>query len=483
MYYSELTIYSSFQYGIHHFQEGKNLLLEKKDLLSKIKGIAEIIFGLLEFIPFVGLGLAWSERRISRRTVEGICQARENYVKEFALSDSQTLQSLFFDTYSSREMISQPRISVSSLFSLGNSLPDLQFLHLRRDLEFFMNQKELKPREKEKLMHILQKLERGQKLASLISCIILESSLKTKEALQKSLAQEIETQFHALQDGDYMILPCGHMKGNVCDLEGFTSQRVSGHSNLVKIEKIAGCYHLKIFDTASTPTLKKESLDPDKLYPARIDKIPKEKFSSEFFDRLTRLSIDSSVEDLDTFFTILGPFNMIDPNDKPYHKQNLGIHSVSNCTKKCLQVWMHEELKDDPALYQSFRILRGEKLIADAQAFSKKLKGHKYVSYTHPLLKWGYAKESSLLRRIFQTLRGFFIGHSLNISIKRKDIKLLINNAENVNSRRKKKLKTLLQKPIINQKIEKKNPFLHQFVTNLMNSIDTNKIAELLKGL
>lgn len=429
--YENFSLSSQYKYGASHLSEGIRDITK-----TPLHSSGEILLGIAEIIPILGIIPAFIEKKAKNWTTQGKMHQRELFVASEIQKKSYQLQELYFDTYSS----SLRKNSFLNLrMTLDNSTPDRQVMSLSRDLEFFLEiHPELMDDQKNRFQKIIQKLKDAQSTSVLISTIVANSSLKEKKRLQKDLMALLAKRIKELPEGEDLLIPCGYMNGNIYDLKGLVSGRVQGHSILMKLEKRNDEYQMTIFDTA--PWDHEENLEKvGRYYPKFYEGISLQSllnpdFLKEFTDLSHNEDLKKSVSAVDMhacFVKYLGPARKVDPaKDFSYHQQG----SVSNCTKKCLQVWLHSEMQDMQPLYKSFRIFRLQRKISNVQ---KMLNERKQIKYTHPMAAWGFTKNTSNVFFAFlQGIKGRFISPKMRMKISRQEVNSLLNYAHQVLDKR-----------------------------------------------
>ncbi|PJD94702.1 MAG: hypothetical protein CK425_10685 [Parachlamydia sp.] len=429
--YENFSLSSQFKYGSSHLSEGVHNLTK-----TPVQSCGKILLGVVEIIPVLGIVPAYIEKKAKNWTTQGKMHQRELFVASEIEKKSYQLQELYFDTYSSA-LPKDARLKLRMV--LDNSTPDRQVMSLSRDLEFFLEiHPELTDVQKNRFQRIIQKLKDAQATSVLISTIVANPSLKEKKLLQKDLMDLIAKRIKELPEGEDLIIPCGYMNGNIYDIKGLMDGRVQGHSIMMKLEKRNGEYQMTIFDTA--PLDHEEN--PEKAgryYPKFYEGISRQSllnpdFLKEFTDLSHNEDLNKSVSAVDMhacFVKYFGPARKVDPaKNFSYHQQG----SVSNCTKKCLQVWLHSEMQDMQPLYKSFRIFRLQRKISNVQNI---LKERKKIKYTHPLAAWGFTRSTSNVFFAFlQGVKGRVISPKMHVAVSKGEVNSLVDYAQRVLGKR-----------------------------------------------
>lgn len=427
-YYCDFNLFSQFKYGVGHIKNGSTNLIRKNEPTQKLNALGEIALGSLEILPALGIVSAYTEKRVRNARLTSRLRQRNLFIKEDIKSDSFALQELYFDVSSSR-LRGKKYLRLSTI--LDNSTPDRQIYSLIKDLKNYLAKN---PAMIPKLKICLNKLKATRDVGLIISCIISTSSIDEKNRLKDLLKDTIKRQLEELEEDDYLLIPCGYMNGNIYDLSGVQKKSVNGHSMLMKVVKMPGSYEVTIFNTGDG--FRMHSKDQERsgnIYPLSFDSIPADSILDDaFLETFVGFSLnedpDKQVKGKHVYKSLIQNFGkpkkINDEDDKSYHKQG----TINNCTKKCLQVWLHNELKNDPELYQDFRCFRLQAKIDQVLRILSKNK--KSTSYTQPMAKWGATNGVSFGKKNLQRYRGFLGGSSVKIDVSRKETEKLVEYAE-----------------------------------------------------
>jgi len=428
--YEKFSLSSQFQYGTSHLSEGFHELTR-----SPVQASGKILLGIAEVIPILGIVPALIEKKAKNWTTQGKMHQRELFVAKEIENKSYQLKELYFDTYSS-SLPKNKNLKLQSV--LNNSTPDRQIMSLARDLKSFLTtHPELTDSQKARFQTVIQKLNEAQPTSVLISTIVANSSLKEKKQLQKDLMAMIQTRVRELPEGEDLIIPCGYMNGNIYDIKGLMNNRVEGHSIIMKLERKNDKYQITVYDT---DPFYQAAERPGRYYPKFYEGITLESLQNpSFLEAFTDPSCNEGdrtvgTEDVHACFEkYLGPERLATPGDFSYHKQG----SVANCTKKCLQVWLHSEMQDMEPLYKDFRIFRLQNKIHNVQNILKK---NRKIKYTHPLAAWGFTGSTKNIFFAFvQGIKGRTISPKLSMEISKSEVNSLLEYAQKVLGERKKK--------------------------------------------
>ncbi len=420
-----------------------------------------MLIGVGECTPLLGLGIGFIDRKIQHSTFDKQMQQRELFIKNRVDSSSFSLQELFFDVYSSKltETIKEEEKNLYQI--LNNSTPDSQLFSLINDLEDYEanNTHDLSDNQKVILQKCINNLKKAKDLSLLIGSIVCAATIKKKNELNEELKKLLKEQITGMKNGEEILVPCGYMNGNIYNLQGIADKTVVGHSILMKITKHDESYSLSIYNTGEgIYSHQKDGFREDRYYALhyKIDN-PAIFNQDEFYHKFTAFGIN---EDLNKQYESKDVYAFFDENfgkpqkieierDKSYKKQI----SVDNCTKKCLQVWLHDEMKGITSVYKDFRVYRLQKKIASVN----KIEANKKFTYIHPLASWGSTKSASLFNRILQGTYAFFVTPQVKLSLSIEDIKGLKEYAN-----------TILQKRL-DEKIIENNTI--KLVTNTFKSM------------
>jgi hypothetical protein len=254
----------------------------------------------------------------------------------------------------------------------------------------------------------------------LVSEIVASYSIRTKEEVREKLEAHLKTQINDMVIGDHLIIPCGYMNGNIYDL--FGKNVAEGHSITMKLIKTdVNTFSLRCFNTSSDM----HKRDPNKhnhYYPYIVDGISSETLlNTDFLNKLTHNAYRTRNENheipLYAFLSDAGTENLDFTNERSYHTQG----NVNNCTKKSLQVWMHDELAKNQSLYNQFRSFKLEKTLEETRPQLSKFWG---MFYTVPLAAIG-GQTSNPVGSIFFRLMGFLFGSRLRVPVPKSTISQL----------------------------------------------------------
>lgn len=370
---------------------------------------------------------------VKKENVEQILQEREEFVEKDIQSDSFKLQEMVFDAFS---LDKDFKPQLTAVFS--NSTPDRQIFSLVRDLHDFMKENitTLSEPQLEKLHKVIRKLQDAKRTALLISAIISTKTIEEKEALRKELAAELKKRVENLADGEKILIPAGYMNGNIYDMKGLLEGKVEGHTMLLEVQKRGDVFDARVFNTGIGRSL--HTKDPKKknnYFPLRYQNIPKDKLGTLFFDRLTAFSWNEGIvpHKITRVYALLKVLwgAPVKPNPKVEKSYRMQI-SQNNCTKKSLQVWMHDEMQDMEPIYKQFRNFRTKKKIVEARKITSK--GLKELKYNLPL-----AMESEGKLDFASKMNRFLAAKPKQIPIATDIIRNLVKKSEGVLKRREKK--------------------------------------------
>lgn len=437
-FYSDFNIGTSFKYGYNHIKDGVKKLSQSSE---KLKAIGEICFGALECLPLVGIVPALVEKKSANWTTEKLLSNREQFIQGQIESDSFALQEMYFDIYSSN--VPGRTLGLKLQAVLDNSTPDRQFSSLIRDLKKFSLGISGTPSDHSKINDSIRLLEEAKPTALLVSEIITSKSIVKKKRLQKDLKDLIKQRVTNLKEGEALLIPSGYMNGNIHDFNGLKNGNVEGHSILIKLEKKNGLFQATVYNTGEGIEYhEKDKEHYDRIFPLHYENISENVLISQsFLAGLTGFAINERIfskkknRSADIYNVLNAHFGnprKISEKDRSYHSQG----RVNNCTKKCLQVWLHDELKEAP-VYNKFRIFRLNQKVAKVEGILKK---DKKIRYSHPLAKWGFTPTLNPLFSAFGGLRGFFGGSTLKLNISKKELENLKDYSKKVLSSREGKL-------------------------------------------
>ena len=444
--YNNISLLSQFSYAKQHFMSASEAFIKTTSSASKISALGEIALGILELTPIFGLFAAYIEKRTKNNTFEKRIAQRELYVKEQTASTSFALQSLYFDTQSSpRHYCNSDSFHERNTFyddykkfeALNDSYPDFQIFALVNDLTEFKATLEENSPEIAKIDEALAKLEKSKNAAMLVSEIMGTYTTTEKEALRVKLSTLLSTQIQEMNAGESIIIPGGYMNGNIYNL--FGSDTALGHSITIKlIKELDNSFTMRLYDTAGS----KHDRDPrrkNRVYPYIVQNITQASLLDlQFMQKLTELSYsvgnrkheESHLYDL---VNALGDKKTDYNNERSYNKQG----NVNNCTKKSLQVWLHDELSDNELAYRKFRSFRIERSLAKVRPIMNRFWG---LFYTIPLAALGGLTTNKAGSIAFSIL-GFLFGSKVSVKISNDTITKLFWYAKKVAGVRERKSK------------------------------------------
>lgn len=453
-YNENLHIFSSFSYGSNNLTTGYESIKKAKNLPTIFGGIAKIIVGILEIVPFLGIFVALCEKKIKNWTIESQLHERQLFVRKEIESEAFQLQSLYFDTHSSdlskepfADEILKNRFTPEMGQLLDNSDQDKQVLSLIRDLKAFTNyHSKMTSKEKSAFDACIYQLEAAKKLAVVTTLLTESSTVREKEKLRLLLEKLFLEKTSSLKEGESAIIPCGYMNGNSYDIKGALEGKVNGHSIVLSIEKKNGLFNLKIFNTGDgIDNHERLRKDLSYVYPVCFERITLDTLQSQkFISEFTGFAYNKSDSTPYSATSIYNCFNAIFPGhrraanplkDKAYHTQG----QTGNCTKKSLQVWLHEQLKKHEKLYQQFRHFRLDKQMKAVQHLLTK--GNSNFRCLLPL-RLGATDAISTSRSVAQSVAGFFLGSRISAPLPHAEVMRLKNYAQGVLEKRERKIGT-----------------------------------------
>lgn len=437
VFYRDFNLFSQFVYAKNHFIEGAKALTKTSASSTKVEAIGEMALGVLELTPVFGLFAAYLEKLLKNNTYEKRMTQRERFVNEQISSRSFALQSLYFDTQSSERLhnsaSSYKEISAFSelneeFHKLRDSYPDFQIFALINELTAFKETFEENTPEYTKIEDIISKLDRSKNMALLISEIMASYSTATKEALRGRLEALIQDQIQNMSVGESIIIPSGYMNGNIYNL--FGQEVASGHSITVKlIKENDNSYTMRLYNTAGMHH-DRDDIKANSVYPYIVKDISQESLlQGDFLNKFTKFSYseEGRTNQEDKLYKLirrLGTKVTDYSGERSYHNQG----HVNNCTKKSLQTWLHEELRDEELTYRRFRSFKLQQTLNSVRPVLNNFWG---MFYTVPLAAIGGLTTNKPLSIALKTL-GFLFGSSVRRRISKDTITTLFWQAQNL---------------------------------------------------
>lgn len=449
-YKENYNIKSQFLYGMHNIALGYQHVKATKSFSSFFEGIAKFAVGFLEMIPIIGNLPALLEKKIKNWTVESSLVQRELHVKEYVKSKEFKVKELYFDTYSSKLIQhSKDNLTESSTKILDGSDQDIQVISLIRDLESFKKQikYKLSSAQTELLTNCVNQLNNSKKLTMVTTFLTDSSNKKEKEYWREQLGKLFVERINSLKEGESAIIPCGYMNGNVYDIEGALAGKVGGHSMLIKVERLPnGRFCLTVFNTGegaeNHKRLKGKGITRQ-YFPINFDNIELATLTNEDFVKgFTGFAFNKdslkkhAVKDIYVFLRDkLGLERPVDiMKDKAYQDQG---SICGNCSKKSLQVWLHNELAKEEKLYRQFRHFRLEKQIQGVGETLQVMGSQ--ISYALPV-RLGASDAVNTKRSIIQAVAGFFRGSRIFKPVSKSEVQNLYDQGLKVLDKRRVKL-------------------------------------------
>jgi len=448
-YFEDFHLTSSIKYGLNHISQGVQSLKNEGMGLSSL---GEVAWGALECIPLVGMIPGYAEKCAHTWTFEDRKYQHELEVNHDIHSNAFAIQSLYFDVCTKNVPAKVGQyFSLKAKILLDNSTPDRQIYRLSEDLKLFSSQEEangsLSPEEKEALIKVVGLLDDVKESVLLIGMIIGSSSLEEKLQIKEKLTQVLTDKIENLKDGQSLLVPCGYMNNNIYDMLSLVKDELNGHAMLMKLEKKGESFNVTIFNTGdgvNAHTKLDESIKKDHYYPLCYENISPSQLNREFFNGFTNFSINEGKDKSSQFsgadiYKFLEkewgkPREMNPSKDKAYQLQ-----TVNNCTKKCLQVWLHDELVHHQKLYKKFRNFRLEGVMGRVKTIINDSPGEK-IPYASQFAKLGWTtstKWKGIPLSAATGVAGGIIGSELPTSLSKEDCKKLFYRAEAVLRKRK----------------------------------------------
>ncbi len=429
--YFPTSIKQPFAVGTKHIKDGVSSIKEGK----WSGGIFETCVGALEMVPIVNYGILSIEKQITLRTVDQKMNARREELEQEVQSAGVILQQLFFETHNSKV---PGKLNRSSPIyeTLEYSYPDRQFKILISQLEEFSQQ--LNNENKKEIEKFIQILKNSEPLACLITCLMQERNKTNRELLLNKFKEIILEKVTELPIGERLIIPYGYLGRDMHDL---AASSAVGHMTVLEITKTDDeTAQVRLFNSATT----ENTLENDTTFPWNRTVSFNDIAHPDFWQNTLGL-LEHEQVNMSSAYDKLKELKEV-PNKKqpPENLKSYRLQSINHCPKKSLQIWLHDMMKDNPILYQKFRIFNLDSLHQKATQIITSSSNYKNITVDHSVALWGGSdKVQNSIYNFYFKLRGFFSGPHVKQNLPLDEVQKMVDYDTVVNLSRNCRLKIL----------------------------------------
>ncbi len=425
-----------FAVGTKHIKEGVSSIKEGK----WSGGIFEAFVGALEMVPLINYGILSIEKQITLRTVDQKMNARREELHQEIQSDGVILQQLFFETHNSK--VKGKLAKTSPIYkTLEYSLPDRQLKILISQLEDFSSKLD-NTENKEKITELIQILNKAEPLACIISCLMQEKKESNRILLLNKFKELVLKQFKELKTGEKLIIPYGFLNKDIHDL---ASKDPMGHMTLLEITKTDDkTAQLRLFNSG-VRVEKEHQLVEDAAFPWKRTVSFEEIANDTFWQSALDLLHQDQKPDMSNAYDKLKKLEEA-PAVRPTEEnlKSYRIQTINHCPKKSLQIWLHDMMKDNPVLYQKFRIFNLDNLHQKATQIISSSSNKRKITIDHAIALWGGSdRVNDTFDNLYYKFRGFFSGPRVRQELPLVEVQKMVDYDTVVNLSRNCRLKIL----------------------------------------
>jgi hypothetical protein len=443
--FDPMSLASPFRGGYDRIRSGLSSAVGQRSSLSeRCVGIAQASLGVLQCVPVVGHAIEATARVVRDDSLHARVLLRKQVIAQEIQSPSFQIQEVFFDTciHPSAEQSVQAIMRELDKI-LGDSCPDLQIASLIKHLDDYLQKStEISEEGKKEFLKIRQMLSDALETAICITCCLLEPSEVKEKEYKEELARHIQQRLLNLREGEVMLLPAGFANGNAYD------PLFSGHSVAISVERKADSYRFVVFNSGSEPPRGWLSLvgrtapganpipiQEQRVIPYAYENIPlgSEGNIGRLMSGWIRLSSEKTF--IQQFHMYKDLASMGTEVETPPEARGHKHQRCSNCTRKSLRCWMHQQMGRCGKDYWRFRNSSTKEMVDRVKSMRTKSSGD--ITYTHPLGRIGAStRVPNVAVNAVLGVYGFVKGRRVRLKISKQQMDALMSEAERVTTLR-----------------------------------------------
>ena len=241
--------------------------------------------------------------------------------------------------------------------------------------------------------------------------------------------------------GEIVLIPYGYMGNDIHDL---SNDKSPGHMTLLEIKRTdEKSAKVRLFNAGEGSELE-HIVKSKAVHPWQKEVSFADISNTKYWEDTLEL-LGSKQASITKAYSKLKDLKGVTENHKGVtESKSYRIQQINHCPKKSLQIWFHDQLKNQPILYQKFRIFTLDGLLRNSDTILKEKNSAKTVTVNHAISLWGGSdKITNPAYNIYYKVRGFISGPYVKKVLPMEDLQKMQHYSEIVKLSRESRLKIL----------------------------------------